>query len=227
MSKKIKQTPEGIFVMVNDTHLSRWVEQDKRLDHAREYLKRFRVYMPEGCTIVDVGTSIGDHTLTYAEYAGPTGSVWGFEANPDVCECCALNMSQYPWVKILNIGLSDDFGSAGIQIDPNVGASRLTKEGNIKLAPLDSFIGSFGRCDFIKVDIEGFEPRFLNGARNFIGKFKPAILMEVNRAARAAQGFSPGLIFNQLDKLGYRWAVADGQIATPQYDIIAVPKKTS
>lgn len=227
MNPKISRTPEGIFVMVEDTHLSRWVEQDKRLDHARDYIARFKSYIPEGGTVIDCGTSIGDHTVTYASMVGPTGTVIGFEANPDVCECCAMNLAIYPWAKIYNVGVSDDFGVAGIDINPNVGASRLTPNGrSVMLAPLDSYLGQLTRCDFIKVDIEGFEPRFLKGAEAVISKFHPAILMEINSETLAAQRTSPSAIYNLLDQFGYRWAVADGKLGTPQYDIICVfPKK--
>lgn len=226
MNPKIKRTPEGIFVMVDDTHLSRWVEQDKRLDHARDYIARFKSYIPEGGTVIDCGTSIGDHTVTYASMVGPNGCVIGFEANPDVWECCCLNLAIYPWAKIYNVGLSNDFGVAGIDVNPNVGASRLTKEGRtVMLAPLDSYINQLSRCDFIKVDIEGCEVKFLKGAEAVLSKYHPAILMEVNSAALASQGASAADIYNLLDQFGYRWAVADGKIGTPQYDIICVHKK--
>lgn len=223
MNPAIKLTDFGVYVMVNDTHLSRWVEEERRLDHARGYLERFKGYFPPGATVIDCGTSIGDHTLTYAEAVGENGQVIGFEANPDVYECCALNMAKYPWVKIYNIGLSDKHDRAGIDINPNVGASRLVKTGReIELSPLDSFISQLTRCDFIKVDIEGFEPKFLKGAEAVLAKFSPAILMEVNSSALAAQGSRPADIYNLLDQFGYRWAVADGRLGTPQYDIICV-----
>jgi FkbM family methyltransferase len=226
MNEKIKRTTEGIFVMVDDTHLSRWVEQDGRLDHARDYIERFKSHIPEGGTVIDCGTSIGDHTVTYASIVGPNGTVLGFEANPDVWECCCLNLAIYPWAKIYNVGLSNDFGVAGIDINPNVGASRLTSQGrSIMLAPLDSYIGQLAACDFIKVDIEGFEEKFLRGAEAIISKFHPAILMEINSGALAAQGTSSSEIYNLLDQFGYRWAVADGKTGTPQYDIICVHQK--
>lgn len=225
---KIKRTEFGIFVMVDDTHLSRWVEQDRRLDHARDYIAKFTSYIPLGGTVIDCGTSIGDHTVTYSSLVGPTGRVIGFEANPDVAECCQLNLGIYPWAKCYNIGLSDDYGVAGIDVNPNVGASRLTNTGReVKLAPLDSIMGEIDRCDFIKVDIEGFEPKMLKGAEAILGKFHPAILMEVNEGALNAQGSTSHDIFAILDQFGYKWKVADGAYGSPQYDILATFEKSS
>lgn len=223
MNEKIKKTDFGVFVMVNDTHLSRWVEQDRRLDHAHGYLEKFRHLIPLGGTVIDAGTSIGDHTVTYSSWVGPTGKVLGFEANPDVAECCALNLAIYPWATIYNLGLSDDYGVSGIAINENVGASRLdpSSETHVKLTPLDAYINQVDRCDFIKVDIEGYEPRFLVGADEFIRRYSPAILMEVNEGALAAQGFVPDNIYRSLINLGYRWKVADGVFGSAQYDILA------
>lgn len=228
MNDKIKRTDFGVFVMVDDTHLSRWVEQDGRLDHAHAALEKFgiRKYLPEGGTAIDCGTSIGDHTVTYASIVGPHGKVIGFEANPDVAECCQLNLAIYPWAKCYNVGLSDDFGVAGIDINPNVGASRLTNTGReVKLAPLDSFMGEIDRCDYIKVDIEGFETKMLNGARGILTKYKPYILMEINEGALNAQNTSSHDVFAILSQIGYKWRVAEGKFCTPQYDIFAFPQK--
>ncbi len=226
MNDKIKLTDFGIFVMVDDTHLSRWVEQDRRLDHARDYIAKFTAHIPLGGTVIDCGTSIGDHTVTYSSLVGPTGSVIGFEANPDVAECCQLNLAIYPWAKCYNMGLSNDYGVAGIDVNPNVGASRLTNVGReVKLVPLDSIISELFRCDFIKVDIEGFEPRMLVGSEAVLAKFHPSILMEVNEGALNAQGHMSHDIFSILGQYGYKWKVVDGEYGSPQYDILATFKK--
>ncbi len=222
MNPKITRTAFGAFVMVDDTHLSRWVEQEGRLDHARNYLQKFKKFIPEGGTVIDCGTSIGDHTVTYASWVGPNGTVLGFEANPDVAECCALNLAIYPWARIHNMGLSDDVGVAGIAVDANVGASHLVPGGReVMLAPLDNYTKDLKRCDFIKVDVEGFEVRLLVGAKDTIARFSPAILMEVNSGALEKQGFTPRDIYDRLDAMLYRWTVVDGKFGTAQYDILA------
>lgn len=216
----------GIFVMADDTHLSRWVEQDGRLDHAHVYLEKFKHLVPLGGTVIDCGTSIGDHTVTYASWVGPDGCVIGFEANPDVAECCALNLGIYPWARVLNCGLGETYGVCGISINANVGMSHLVPEGrNVKIEPLDAYVEQVVRCDFIKVDIEGCEVKFLKGATRFLDKHGPAILMEINRGMLAKQDATPKQIFDLLEKYGYIWEVADGEHMSEQYDILAIKKK--
>lgn len=212
--------------MVNDTHLSRWVEQDRRLDHAHQYIAKFAHLIPLGGTVIDAGTSIGDHTVTYASRVGPDGRVIGFEANPDVAECCALNMALYPHATIYNVGLSDDYGVAGIAISENVGASHLVNEGrDVKLEPLDAYIDRVDRCDLMKVDIEGFETRMLKGAQGFIKKYSPAIVMEINDGALRKQGSSQQELLIAVQDMGYKYIACDGIIGSAQYDILAVRKK--
>jgi len=49
----------------------------------------------------------------------------------------------------------------------------------ISIKVLDK-IAPFAACDLLKVDVEGYEPAFLEGAAKTIRKFKPACLMEAN-----------------------------------------------
>lgn len=225
MNPRIKDTGFGFHVMVDDTHISRWTEQERRLDHARGYLTKFRHLIPEGGTVIDAGSCIGDHTVTYATMVGPKGRVLAFEANQDVYECCALNMRQYPWVLVLNVGLGASQHEVGIDLCINIGASRLNDSGaGIKIETLDSYADKVDRCDLLKADIEGYEHKMLLGARQFIAKHKPAILLEINRGALAAQSATEKDIFNLLSQMGYTFAACDGVMSSEQYDIIATCK---
>lgn len=223
MNPNLKRLPNGLFVLVNDTHLSRWVEQDGRLDHAHEYLAQFKKFIPLNGVVIDCGTSIGDHTVTYAQYVGPNGRVLGFEANADSHECACLNLAIYRNTTIYNVGVSDDYGVAGMALSPNVGASHLdTKNGReVHLAPLDDYTDGLARLDFIKVDIEGFETRMLKGCKNTFKKFSPAILMEINEGALNRQGTTSEEVFSLLRGYGYRYNPVDGKLGDAQFDILA------
>ena len=48
LEDQIMQTPEGWWVLKEDTHLSRWVEQGKRLDHDTPVLEKIRPYIQPG-----------------------------------------------------------------------------------------------------------------------------------------------------------------------------------
>jgi hypothetical protein len=59
------------------------------------------------------------------------------------------------------------------------------------------------RLDFLKVDIEGAEMLFLNGARDTLRKFKPTLLMEVDGCLTEAFGVKPREIFDFISGIGY------------------------
>lgn len=222
MNPNLKRLTNGIFVLKDDTHLSRWVEESGRLDHAHEFLEQFKRFIPEGATVIDCGACIGDHTVTYASYVGPRGKVIGFEANSDSADCAALNLAIYPWAQVYNVGLSDSFGVSGIDRSPNVGASCLTpdKGREVHLAPLDEYTYDLKRLDFIKVDIEGFEAKMLKGSDKTLRKFRPTLLMEVNRPCLEKYGSSKDEIYSILKGYGYRIQVVDGKEDSNQYEIL-------
>ena len=67
MNPNIIKTKEGIHVLKNDSHLSRWIEEHGRLDIAAHEISFFAKYIPQGGVMVDAGACLGDHTETYAQ----------------------------------------------------------------------------------------------------------------------------------------------------------------
>jgi hypothetical protein len=131
-------------------------------------------------------------------------------------------MKPYPWAQVLNVGLGEREGFAGIDIIDNVGASRLNPSGTgIEIKTLDSYADSLARCDLLKADIEGYEYKMLLGGERFIQKHKPAVLLEINKGALAAQSATEKGIFDLLKRHGYTWYACDGVMGSEQYDIIA------
>tara|TARA_R110002153_G_scaffold29711_14_gene91240 strand:+ start:3155 stop:3847 length:693 start_codon:yes stop_codon:yes gene_type:complete len=65
----------------------------------------------------------------------------------------------------------DKIDSLVTKVDPrpHIGGNHLIKT-------IDSF--SFNNCDFIKLDVEGYEPFVIQGAESTIKNFKPVILIE-------------------------------------------------
>jgi FkbM family methyltransferase len=229
----IIQTPEGWYVLEKDSHLSRWVEQNKRLWN--EDLSNLKPYIPEGGTVVDAGASLGDHSFTYAEYVGKAGRVVAFEPNPLAFQCLFRNMEAFPWVDCINKGLSDFDGSAAFVPNENAGASFIAPPNTspgpsavvVPIGRLDDHIALMrGRCDFIHLDVEGFEPRALAGAERTIGTFKPTMLIEVKRGCLRRQNFTQEDIYSVLRAYGYDWREMPGcDGSEEQRDILATPRK--
>lgn len=222
----MKITKEGIAILEYDTHISKWVEESGRLDHDQNMLPLVLEYIKEGDVVIDCGAFIGDHTIAYLNKVGPHGFVFAIEPNPQAYKCLTYNVSEYNNCLTLDVGISSEPGEFHIDTSENTGASSLSPGGKIDVFSLDDFrINQYsGRCDFIKMDIEGFEMRALEGAKELIAKFHPKMLIEINPGALLKQGCNPKDIFDFLKKNNYTFEniYKEQKMEGDQYDIICL-----
>jgi FkbM family methyltransferase len=159
--------------------------------------------------VLDVGANIGFWTVPMAKTLRSGGKVYAFEPLPSnferLCENLRLNGVE-DRVEAQRVGLSDAAGSATLSLREDFSEGSAT--GNaaividesdlrfrclpIELNTLDSvFLSrSIERLDFIKIDIEGHEDRFLAGASSTISRFRPALFVEINEPYYARRGLS-------------------------------------
>lgn len=219
-----KILPFGVMVIDGDTHVSKWVEQQGKLRIAEKYLKPFQKYVPVGGTVVDAGAMIGDHTATYADWVGYEGKVLAFEPNPEAFNCLAHNTRDMMQVFAYRSGLSDGNDSFAMVLSENAGASHISEiKGSVQVWDLDHF--RLDRLDFIKLDIEGFETRALQGAFQTIQKLRPVMLIEVNEGALVRAGSSREELANTIQGYGYSQRITEKGVnwSDPQYDVLCLP----
>jgi FkbM family methyltransferase len=225
-TQQLRTTNRGIWVLTNDTHISRWVEQHGRLDFDGHLLPRVLPYIKPGMTVVDVGAFIGDHTHAYAKAVlgndaegNPitTGRVLAFEPNPMTFECLSRNMQGHGHVECINKGLSSAPGRMSVSQSPNAGAAFLVSGTDVEITTLDSY--GLHACDLIKIDAEGLEFSILQGAWQTIARHNPVLVLEINLGALDRQGVIPEDIYGWLKLRGYKHI--DGIEGGTQFDIIA------
>ena len=197
----IKILPNGIHVLASDTHISRWTEEHGSLN-SDPHLFRWLLPKLKDCKVAwDLGAFIGDHTRQYLD-AGMR--VYAFEPNPDAFECLKANC---PDAVCYNCAVSDSVSSIAFWTDANAGASHASDSGLIRVLahPLDDCINKGGLCapDFIKIDIEGFEPKALRGMEQTIRTYKPKLFVEFNRGALERNQSSPEALRSQIESYGY------------------------
>lgn len=221
------RTPEGHFVLAHDSHLSRWVEEHKRLDIAEGQIAFYAQHIPLGGTVLDAGACIGDHTATLARLVGPTGKVIAMEPNPEAYEALRLNFLGAPQVVTLNEGLAATSGHLRMKREQNAGASFIDPTGdvNVSVVIIDSLC--LDRLDFMHLDLEGFEPKALRGGEATIKRLRPVIVLEVCHSALERNGSNEAALRAQLDGLGYDVQEIEPHHGPhlPQRDIIAFPRK--
>lgn len=144
---------------------------------------------------VDVGAHVG----RYAVRAAARG-VWAmaFEPDPEMAALLSANLALNALgALVLPFALGESFGRVGFarpdpsplnEWRPSGGHGRLVPgdaSGGVALAsPLDDVMRRFGRppVGFVKVDVEGGEVEVLEGARETLTRWRPAVLVECHDA---------------------------------------------
>lgn len=172
-----------------------------------------------GDVVFDVGAFVGDTALIFARRAG---MVIGFEPQTDAWLCAEWNTRHLSGVKIINaaVGNGEKVHVQDNELEGNLGTRSLaTGEGNATLRLDDFWEQRKIRPSFIKIDVEGFEPNVIAGAKNLLS-CRPIILVEVYGTMLARYGFTSDDVIRPLTDLGYSFRVAIGRQEDDRYDLL-------
>ena len=121
---------------------------------------------------MDIGSNIGQWTRPLAKLFR---KVVCFESNKNFIECFKKNISESN-VSLYNVGLSDKEHTA--EQPGSWTVLRETKQpGDIVCKTLDSY--NFTDVDFIKIDVDGFELRVVQGAVKTLTENNPVVNIEL------------------------------------------------
>jgi hypothetical protein len=181
----------------------------------------FRAFCPRGASAFDVGAREGYHTLLMARLSAG-GRVLAFEADPDEHRRLCRNIAANP-----------EFAPA-----PEARLARVTAGARPDDVTLDRFaFGDDGFVpDVVKLDVEGWELRALEGARRLLAERRPHLIVETHSQALErdclgllrSHGYAPVVVHPRAwlaeVRAGHnRWLVAEG--TSPKAD--TAPKRTS
>jgi FkbM family methyltransferase len=213
----------GIAVIPNDTHISKWVLESGRLDHDQNMLPLLKEFIKPTDTVIDIGAYIGDHSVFYSKLAS---KVICFEPNPMAYVCLEHNTKNDPKIIRYRTPLSDkeEFVQM-INDNQNYGMAYISHD-TTSTGYLTRTLDSFDfKPNFIKIDAEGYELKILKGAKNTIEQHRPIMLIEINKPALHRSGTSFEEVFNYLRTLGYicRNIYPEQGFSDVQFDIICMP----
>ena len=231
MTEALVRTSCGAWVISNDTHVGKWVEETGRLDHDRWLLDRIEPMIPVGSTVMDVGALYGDHTIAYSRRVGGRGHVLAYEPNIVAFRALVKNMRHFEChnVECYPTALGSESGTVFLHLQrDNIGMSRVVDEmgDGVQTATVETIDEQdLRRLDFLKIDAEGEELNILKGAMDTIRRCRPVILMEVNRSRLELRGTSSNQLISFLDGLGYAGAPIQPEltIGAEQFDYLASP----
>jgi FkbM family methyltransferase len=138
---------------------------------------KIKKYIREGDIIFDIGANIGQYAMPFSELVGKHGKVYSFE--PDFKNFAFLqfnaNINKCYNVTCLNYGLgkentkmvffrdTESGGRKGSFIEKFVGENYKGFKENVVLKNFDTIVKLYGKPDFVKIDVEGFEQKVIEG----------------------------------------------------------------
>lgn len=161
-----------------------------------EVVEVAKSFIKQGSTALDIGANFGQMTAIFSKLVGEQGKVYAFEAQDKVFDVLRKNLHANNCSNV--IALSDavhkendltlvfpepdfnDFNPYGSNaINPKLSEGR-----KVKTITIDS-LNIQTSVSFIKVDIQGCDLFALQGAKDTILKYKPAILFEYEEQFQA------------------------------------------
>ncbi len=145
------------------------------VDLLKHYIK------PDSC-VVDAGAHIGTHTIVMAHSVGKNGRVVAFEPQLKIYRELVMNarLNNCPNIDCYRCAIGNEHKT--IEMNKSVagfeGGTGIGAGGDIvEMHPLDSF--NLQNVSLMKVDVEGSEDAFLDGATNTILQNRPIIIIEI------------------------------------------------
>ena len=232
-----------IYVRGHDFGVGAALQRDKLWEE--HVVREIRRVLTPGGVFLDLGAGIGYFSLLAASIVGDRGQVFAFEPEPGNFGLLTLSINENGFSNIrahphavsdreetVLLGENLQIGNAtGIRSD---GRARRDGEPSrthlVRSVVLDAVLDALDRLDLIKIDIEGAEPRALEGMRTLIARHRPIILTEFFPGAiQRVSGRDPRLYLDQLRSLGYELFVsgASDSPALNDAEIINHPRLSS
>ncbi len=171
-----------------------------------------------GDTIIDIGANVGYYSKLFARYSGVGGSVISVEPVllfRDILKC---NTRKYKNIQIMPFALGEDDGKKirmGIPAGSPHFRHGLTRVMEENTAADHSFTAEMRHpaklfvkirhCNYIKMDVEGYEVHIIPLMMDFIKQHKPLIQLETSgenliqiRKELATAGYQPYSLFKSV-----------------------------
>lgn len=195
----------------------------------------FHMLKPGDC-FMDIGANIGEICLKASRLVGASGKVFAFEPIAENMAYLRRNVSQNPdlteQLQLFEFALGAENREFISFIHPrkdNFGMIRIREQASkafaqAPLQTLDAVLVSqnLTRLDGIKLDVEGYELKVLQGAEQTILRHRPWLFIEVDDTNLKAQGDSAPALFEWLKERDYRIKRLGGRAAEPHGDVVAM-----
>jgi len=175
-------------------------------EYCPEEWRMLKQIIRPGMTVVEAGANMGTHSVDIARACAP-GPFYAFEPQPRIFQILCANLAlndignafAYPEgcgeaegeaiVPLVDYSSTGNFGGLGLAPPGETGV-------RVRVRPIDAL--ELSACGLLKIDVEGFEPKVLRGARRTIERCRPVIYLENDRAAQQEE------VISLVAGMGYR-----------------------
>ena len=136
---------------------------------------------------IDIGAHVG---LWAREMAYNFDRVIAFEPDSTNRECFFKNVKESN-VTLHPYAIGNKLGQCSLERheDYNSGSGHVIKGDNIQIRTLDSFM--IPNIDYIKIDVEEYEMKVLEGAKRTLNEFHPVVVIEIGDHVSDAKDSEP------------------------------------
>ena len=178
-NKTTLEIPDELEHSMSKDLKQRWDRHEKE---GNTYIKELLENLEENTIIVEAGGHIGDTTFLMSKHLkslGKNNIIYVFEPSLDKCNFikAIIKANNITNVEVVNTALSNEKSKGKLDTRSHSGAWKVEDGDDFDIITLDSF--SFPNpISFIKLDVEGFEFKALQGGENIIKKYRPMLCVE-------------------------------------------------
>jgi len=183
-----------------------------------ECTKIIKQELKKGMRVIDIGANIGYYALCEAKMVGGEGKVFAIEPEPKNFKALNKNISlnNYSNIRTFQCAVGDKSGKTPFYISDKSNwhtAGKLKESRNIKIidqieidmVTLDDFAKNREPINFVRMDVEGFEPFILDGAKNLLSQNSPMkLFIEIHNPFIKENGRNTEEMFNFLANLNFK-----------------------